>query len=206
MFKAFFKGSLKLLSQTKRQDCAKDETDGWRVCNAACVSDGLKVRVCVLILVWLWDFMGCSPTGSSVCGIFQASGLPFPPPGDRPNPRIELESPVSLALAGGFFVTELPGSPGLEELSLKWERKALIDQGSKEIKQLEELCSEKNLGMVTGSWNWPKPSRFYKHCQKKKKKKKPPSVKCWRHKATLGPQCLHQQEADYEICLAPKRA
>ena len=47
------------------------------------------------------------------------SGLPFPPPGDRPNPRIELESPVSLALAGGFFVTELPGSPGLEELSLK---------------------------------------------------------------------------------------
>ena len=28
------------------------------------------------------------------------SGLPFPPPGDLPNPEIE---PVSPALAGGFF-------------------------------------------------------------------------------------------------------
>ena len=31
------------------------------------------------------------------------SGLPFPPPGDRPNPEIE---PVSPALAGEFFTTE----------------------------------------------------------------------------------------------------
>ena len=30
-------------------------------------------------------------------------GLPFPPPGDLPDPGIELESPVSLALAGEFF-------------------------------------------------------------------------------------------------------
>ena len=36
------------------------------------------------------------------------SGLPFPPPGDLPDPGIELESPVSPALAGGFFTTEPP--------------------------------------------------------------------------------------------------
>ena len=30
------------------------------------------------------------------------SGLPFPPPGDLPNPRLE---PASPALAGGFFTT-----------------------------------------------------------------------------------------------------
>ena len=36
------------------------------------------------------------------------SGLPFPPPGDLPNPGIESESP---ALAGGFFTTEPPGKP-----------------------------------------------------------------------------------------------
>ena len=30
-------------------------------------------------------------------------GLPYPPPGDLPNPGIELVSPVSHALAGGFF-------------------------------------------------------------------------------------------------------
>ena len=33
------------------------------------------------------------------------SGLPAPPPGDLPNPGIEPESPVSPALAGGFFTT-----------------------------------------------------------------------------------------------------
>ena len=36
------------------------------------------------------------------------SGLPFPPPGDPPDPGIE---PVSPALAGGFFTAEPPGKP-----------------------------------------------------------------------------------------------
>ena len=31
------------------------------------------------------------------------SGLPFPPPGDRPNPGIEPASPAPPALAGRFF-------------------------------------------------------------------------------------------------------
>ena len=34
------------------------------------------------------------------------SGLPFPSPGDLPDPGID---PVSPALAGGFFTTEPPG-------------------------------------------------------------------------------------------------
>ena len=32
-------------------------------------------------------------------------GLPCPPPGDLPDPEIELASLMSLALAGGFFTT-----------------------------------------------------------------------------------------------------
>ena len=36
------------------------------------------------------------------------SGLPFPSPGDLPNPGIKPRSP---ALAGGFFTTEPPGKP-----------------------------------------------------------------------------------------------
>ena len=36
------------------------------------------------------------------------SGLPFPSPGNLPDPGIELMSPV---LAGGFFTTEPPGKP-----------------------------------------------------------------------------------------------
>ena len=33
------------------------------------------------------------------------SGLPFPPPGDLPNPGIKPVSPTSPALAGEFFTT-----------------------------------------------------------------------------------------------------
>ena len=36
------------------------------------------------------------------------SGLPFPPPGDLPNPGTEPPSP---ALTGRFFTTEPPGKP-----------------------------------------------------------------------------------------------
>ena len=36
------------------------------------------------------------------------SGLPFPYPGDLPDPGIK---PASPALAGRFFITEPPGSP-----------------------------------------------------------------------------------------------
>ena len=40
------------------------------------------------------------------------SRLRFPPPGDLPDPGIELTTPVALALAGGFFTTASPGNPG----------------------------------------------------------------------------------------------
>ena len=37
------------------------------------------------------------------------SGLPFPSPGDLPDPGIKPASLVSPALAGGFFTSESPG-------------------------------------------------------------------------------------------------
>ena len=43
-------------------------------------------------------------------------GLPFPPPGDLPNPGIEPESPVSSELTSEFFTTEPPG-----KLASFWE-------------------------------------------------------------------------------------
>ena len=38
-------------------------------------------------------------------------GLPFPPPGDLPDPGIEFLSLESPALAGGFFTTAPPEKP-----------------------------------------------------------------------------------------------
>ena len=46
------------------------------------------------------------------------NGLPFPSPGDLHDPGMELRfplSPVSPALAGGFFTTEPSGKPHLKE-------------------------------------------------------------------------------------------
>ena len=57
------------------------------------------------------DPIDWSPPVSLSMGFFRQgyrSGLPFPPPGDLPDPGIEF---VSLALAGGFFTTEPPGKP-----------------------------------------------------------------------------------------------
>ena len=39
------------------------------------------------------------------------SGMPFPTPGDLPNPGIEPVSLASPALAGRFFTTASPGKP-----------------------------------------------------------------------------------------------
>ena len=56
--------------------------------------------------------MDCSPSGSSLSMGFPRQeywrGLPFPSPGDLPNPVIE---PGSLALVGRFFTSEPQGSP-----------------------------------------------------------------------------------------------
>ena len=53
------------------------------------------------------------------------NGLTFPPPGDLPNPGIEPASPVSPAVAGGFFTSsatwEAPGWGGAVIKCLLWE-------------------------------------------------------------------------------------
>jgi len=45
------------------------------------------------------------------------SGLPFPSPGELPDPGIKPMSPVSPALAGRFFTTEPPGKPSYKVIN-----------------------------------------------------------------------------------------
>ena len=58
----------------------------------------------------LFDPMDCSPPGSSVGFSRQEywSGLPFPSPGDLPNPGIKPRPP---ALQADTLLTEPPGKP-----------------------------------------------------------------------------------------------
>ena len=59
------------------------------------------------------------------------SVLPFPSPGDPPNPGMEPASVIAYALAGGFLTAELPvkylwGGEGSTILSFSSEFKVLV--------------------------------------------------------------------------------
>ena len=73
------------------------------------------MQVCCCCLVAklcpvLCNPMNCIPPDSSVHGISKAGvlELPFPPPGDLPDPGIET---IYSALAGSFSTTEPPKKP-----------------------------------------------------------------------------------------------
>ena len=90
------------------------------MCVCVCVCVCLCVRVCIHVVVVVRSpncvSLFATPRtaafqGSLSMGFFRQeywSGLPFPSPGDLPDPGIE---PMSPALAGGFFTTEPPGKP-----------------------------------------------------------------------------------------------
>ena len=77
-----------------------------------CVHNTHMYAVCVLShfsrVPTLCDLTDCRLAGSSVKGFSWQeywSGLPFPSPGDLPNPGMDSTSLMSPALAGGFFTT-----------------------------------------------------------------------------------------------------
>ena len=74
---------------------------------------GLEQVVCVCVLAVCptlfatpWTVARQAPLSMEYSKQECWSGLPFPPPGDLRHRGIKPESPVSPALAGGFFTTE----------------------------------------------------------------------------------------------------
>ena len=55
----------------------------------------------------LWTIVHQTPLSMGFSRQEYWSGLPRPPPGDLSDPRIELVSLTSLALAGSFFTTSV---------------------------------------------------------------------------------------------------
>ena len=62
----------------------------------------------VPIAATLWMVARQAPLSMGFFRQEYRNGLPFPSPGDLPRPWI---NPECLALAGGFFIVELPGKP-----------------------------------------------------------------------------------------------
>ena len=74
----------------------------------------------------LCDPMDCSPPGSPSMEFSRQehwSGLPFPPPGDLLDPRMEPASLASPTLASRFFTTASPGKPFMKVIKVKGEHK-----------------------------------------------------------------------------------
>ena len=88
-------------------------------CVCVCVCVCVRTRACVCaqslsrvqLFATLWTLACQSPLSMEFSRQEYWSGLPFPPPGDLPDPGTEPMSLVSPALAGGFFTTVSPGKP-----------------------------------------------------------------------------------------------
>ena len=65
----------------------------------------LSCYSCVLLFVIPWTVAHQAPLSMGFSRQEYWSGLPCPPPGDLPDPGIELMSVMSPVLAGGFFTT-----------------------------------------------------------------------------------------------------
>ena len=81
------------------------------VCVCVCVCES-----CVRLSETLWTVACQSPLTMGFPRQEYWSGLPFPSPGDLPDPGIE---PASPALSGRFVTPEPPGKPKSTMLQLK---------------------------------------------------------------------------------------
>ena len=70
---------------------------------------GMLYLSTVLLFATLWIVARQAPLSMGFSRQEHWSGWPFPSPGDLPNPGIKPVSPLSLALACGFFASEPPG-------------------------------------------------------------------------------------------------
>ena len=84
---------------------------------------------CVQLFSALWTVACQAPLSMEFSRQEYWSGLPYPTPGNLPDPGIEPRSLVSPALTGGLFTTEPPGKPLIIFTSAKYSASsALVPQ------------------------------------------------------------------------------
>ena len=75
-----------------------------------------------------WTIARQSPLSMGSSRQEYRTGLPFPSPGDLPDPGIEAETLLSPALSGGFLTTAPPGKPLLCTRKMKTHWSKLVYQ------------------------------------------------------------------------------
>ena len=93
-------------SMSVKKETSTESRAGMKYTGCGCGCAQSRLTLC--------DPMDCNPPGSSVHGISRQeywSGLPFPPPGDLPDPRIDPTFPMSPELQADSLPTEPSGKP-----------------------------------------------------------------------------------------------
>ena len=107
----------------------------------------MQMSVCMLshvqLFVTSWTVAHQTPLFMGFSWQEYWNGLPFPPPGDPPNPGIE---PASPALAGGFFTTsaiwEAPVVFGKHLMTAAQTSKAVLRTGATSLMLHSQLPSQ----------------------------------------------------------------
>ena len=81
-------------------------------CYSTIIEDGAQLFSHVRIVVAPWTSVCQAPLSMKFSRQEYWSGLPFPTPGNLPDPEIESDS---TALVGGFFTTEPCGKPIIKD-------------------------------------------------------------------------------------------
>ena len=100
------------LDRTKARAKCHGEEFLFFICVCVCVYVCMCVLSHVQLFVTPWTVVRQTPLSVNFPQGYW-SGLPFPPPGDLPNPGTEPPSSGSPALAGIFFTTAPPRKPFL---------------------------------------------------------------------------------------------
>ena len=98
--------------------------------------------ICVQLFAIPWTVAHQAPMSRGFPRQEYYSGLPFPTPGDLPDPGIKPTSLGSPALPGRFFTTEPFGNPKPKPFLILWRTKETTDSGTM-------------LLTVVYRWEWP---------------------------------------------------
>ena len=150
-------------SPTKGRHARQDWSEDWilllayvRVCVCVCVCT--QSLSCVWLFVTPWTVAHHVPLSVGFSRQEHWSGLPFPPPGDLPDPGIEPESPSSPALQ----VDSLPLSHWISPLlaSTVGQKVLIVTFLAADVKIFWPCilpCFQLDAHILVKIWDWPAP-------------------------------------------------